>query len=282
MAKEKTCGIYCIENLVNHKKYIGQSVNIDKRWYAHRRTLNLNIHDNCFLQRAWNKYGENNFRFYIVKKCNIEQLDELEKYYIKMFNAFNNDYGYNMSEGGEGTFGYKHSEDTKKLISQIQIGKKLSEHHKEKLRQVWKDKINSGYTPKVSHLLELNKETQKPIDCYNINDGTYICSFDGIHIASKELNVEATNICKVLSCEYKHCNNYYFTYFNEIKLEPNEVILKSGKNPIYEVDKLGNIINLFPNASYCGEKLDLDPSSIVKVCKGKRNSVKGHMFKYAI
>ena len=32
MAKEKICGIYCIENLVNHKKYIGQSVNIYTRW----------------------------------------------------------------------------------------------------------------------------------------------------------------------------------------------------------------------------------------------------------
>lgn len=32
MAKEKICGIYRIENLINHKSYIGQSVDIYKRW----------------------------------------------------------------------------------------------------------------------------------------------------------------------------------------------------------------------------------------------------------
>lgn len=125
MSKEKICGIYCIENLVNGKKYIGQSVDIKKRWYEHRRTLRLNQHDNVFLQRAWNKYNENNFKFSVIETCDINKLNDLEIYYIELFHTFNSKYGYNMTSGGDGCVGYKHTEETKRYISEIQKGKKM-------------------------------------------------------------------------------------------------------------------------------------------------------------
>lgn len=64
MAKEKLCGIYCIENTVNGKKYIGQSVNIYTRWKQHKNDLNNDAHCNEHLQSAWNCYGEEAFKFY--------------------------------------------------------------------------------------------------------------------------------------------------------------------------------------------------------------------------
>ena len=59
MAKEKICGIYCIENIINHKKYIGQSQNVFRRMYNHKNLLRNNKHHNSYLQNSWNKYGEN-------------------------------------------------------------------------------------------------------------------------------------------------------------------------------------------------------------------------------
>lgn len=92
-------GIYKIENLVNNKKYIGQSIDIYRRFYAHKKALKAGKHQ-PYLQKAWNKYGEDNFVFEIIEECEIEKLNELEIFYIKKFNTLNRDFGYNISSGG--------------------------------------------------------------------------------------------------------------------------------------------------------------------------------------
>ena len=100
---EKLCGIYCIENIVNNKKYIGMSRNIKRRWSEHKSHLNSNIHVNKYLQSAWNKYGENNFKFYIIETCNEDKLGERECYYIQFYHTLSHENGYNLTVGGENT-----------------------------------------------------------------------------------------------------------------------------------------------------------------------------------
>ena len=53
-------GIYCIENIINNKKYIGQSKHINERWLKHISELNHGYHHNDYLQKSWNKYGKDN------------------------------------------------------------------------------------------------------------------------------------------------------------------------------------------------------------------------------
>lgn len=93
-------GIYCIENIENGKKYIGQSIDIPQRWNHHRSDLEKHKHPNVHLQRAWDKYGCDNFLFNIVEYCDTSDLNDRERYWIKYYNSLEN--GYNQTSGGDG------------------------------------------------------------------------------------------------------------------------------------------------------------------------------------
>lgn len=95
-----TCGIYMIQNLVNFKIYIGQSVDIERRWGEHKYELNGGYHHNKHLQKSWRKYGQENFEFTIICECDESQLNTMEEYYIFELMAYDPDFGYNKNYGG--------------------------------------------------------------------------------------------------------------------------------------------------------------------------------------
>ncbi len=71
-----TCGIYGI--FQGSRVYIGQSVNIERRWRIHKSSLKLNRHHCQFLQRIFNKHGLSSLQFSTLKVCSVSELDTLE------------------------------------------------------------------------------------------------------------------------------------------------------------------------------------------------------------
>lgn len=97
-------GIYKYQNKINGHIYIGQSVNIEKRYAQHlydaynRPITTIDI--------AINKYGINNFTFEIVEECSVKELNNKEIYWIDFYDSFNN--GYNNTLGGKSLNGGNH------------------------------------------------------------------------------------------------------------------------------------------------------------------------------
>lgn len=136
-------GIYSITNLYTGEIYIGQTIrDFTIRWRNHRRELNNNEHINKHLQNSWNKYGEEAFEFKIVHLCDeLDDLNELEKYYIKKYDCYKN--GFNRTLGGDG-FVYDEEKAEK-------LRKEQSERSKNQMRE--KSKYTSKQVENVKLLL---------------------------------------------------------------------------------------------------------------------------------
>lgn len=131
-------GIYGIRNLINGKIYVGKTgMNFGDRWDSHRSLLNNGKHDNPHLQKAWNKYGKDNFEFIVLEDCEIDELSDREKYYIKLYKDMG--LAYNIHDGGDEGYNLgKHlSEETKQKIGEKNkingIGRKASDETKLKM-----------------------------------------------------------------------------------------------------------------------------------------------------
>lgn len=95
---KKVRGIYKVTNKVNGKVYIGQSVDIGRRWRQH-----MTAEDDIYFHKAIQKYGVENFEWEVIEKCKKSELDERESYWIEYYDSFNK--GYNCTKGGDGVSG---------------------------------------------------------------------------------------------------------------------------------------------------------------------------------
>lgn len=123
------CGIYEIRNLVNGKRYVGQSVSIKRRQYEHLSCLRRGKHRSAKLQHAWNKYGESNFVFSELECVERDKglLASRENFHIAQGSE------YNICPAGESSLGHKWSAESRARLSAARKGKLLTAEHRAKV-----------------------------------------------------------------------------------------------------------------------------------------------------
>lgn len=102
--------VYLTTNLINGKIYVGQTTRTDPNY----------IGSGVYFKSALKKYGKENFIRVILEYCNnLDKLNKQETFWILKFNpTLDRNIGYNLTLGGNGSIGYKHTEKTKQKISQ--------------------------------------------------------------------------------------------------------------------------------------------------------------------
>lgn len=123
-------GIYCIENTINKKQYIGSSKNVYKRKNRHFSELKNGKHKNIKLQNSFNKHGKDSFIFIVLELVeNESELIKREQFFIDQNKPW-----YNINLIANSSFGVKRSKETKEKVRQANLGLKHPE---------WRNKIKS-------------------------------------------------------------------------------------------------------------------------------------------
>jgi group I intron endonuclease len=161
--------IYKATNKINNKSYIGFDSNWPMRKYKHKERSEKS---NQALYCAIRKYGWNSFEWEIIyqsldgKHC----LKYMEPFFILEYQTYTQ--GYNMTIGGDGSVGYKHSKESKELMRILRMGKSFNHKPETKI--------------KIGNKLRGRKYTTEQLKNYGKN--YIITTPDGLRIAIKNLN----------------------------------------------------------------------------------------------
>lgn len=224
---------YCVymHTCPKGKVYIGITRNNPlKRWQN-----GTGYRTNEYFTRAIKKYEWENFKHELLfTGLSEKEAKEKEIYLIAKYKSNQRKYGYNISSGGESRSGTKLTEDHKEKIRQGNLGKKVSEETRKKLskssKRLWSNPnfveymraINTGKNNKMygrQMTVEQKMKTSKQVMQFD-KDGNLINEFISIHEANSITNVCRDSISKCCKGKFKQAGGYIWKFkedFTEIE-----------------------------------------------------------------
>ena len=220
-----SCGIYKIENNVNHMIYIGQSINIENRFIQHKNNKN-----NYDIHVALREYGIENFSFDIIELCNKKELNEREIYWISYYNCQKPN-GYNCTPGGtgwnpaveaskirvaqydlDGNFikEFESISDAERQTLAGHISDVLDKENKKSGEYMWLSLKNRDSFPlKIKKWQDHRSQRKQPIYQLDKNTEEIIAEFDSAKDAAIALGLSgSSHIVGVLNGKRKTCAGY--------------------------------------------------------------------------
>lgn len=273
--------IYKTTNTINNKIYIGQ--------YTGKKLDYLGS-GSIFL-KALKKYKRINFSKEILEYCSsMEELNKQEIYWIKYYNATDKKIGYNLSDGGSGTLGYKFTEEQKEKMSSSHKGLKQSGETIKKRQSKIKglkrsDESRKNISIGLKKLYE-TREHPRLGEKHSAKTKRRIGEKNKKSLTGKKLTEEHKTNISIGYSNRKDKRPLYDKWLEkygkkeaDLKLAEltNNRVKKTSKI-VLQIDINGIIINEF--ASVIEAMKETGFSRIIDVLKGRRNSTKGYIFKY--
>lgn len=292
LSMEIISGIYCIENIINGKKYIGSSKDIYGRWVQHENELNKGRHHSSYLQHAWNKYGKENFNFYIIEECEEDVLYEREQYYYDLYQCYG-DNGYNMCPVSRAPAHKFTIEDVKRGNSKLSI---------EDINNIKKYLCETSIPiPQVAKLIGVGERTLYQIyfkeqyysifkDCNFIKrsknrpqklNGEIVDKIIKMCLEGKtnteigeELNVMPTTVSDI------RCGNTWRHKTCGLDIPKSKKNMSKRKKPVLQYDLDGNLIKRWDSATDINKELGIDFRQISAACHGQKKVVNGFAWRF--
>lgn len=275
--------IYMISNNYDTNVYIGQTRRpAETRWKEH---IYAATHGgDSYMYRAMNKHGIENFFFEIIENVQDDKLNEREVYWISHYNSYHS--GYNLTMGGGG-------------LSYIEESEKI------KVRKLWDDgypfkficnNVDISPTSVQKVLLDYGNYTQeeskhrgyqitrthRPVAQYD-NNGNFVELYPLISEAAKKYGIPRENIWDACNYQNRRAAGYMWRYVDDEGNYPKSIkpFKPKSQKTIGIFDKKdGSLIAVYPSVIETCEATGFDKSNIVAVCRGRKKSCYGFIFKY--
>lgn len=287
--------IYKIENNINNKIYIGQTVNEKRRINEHRKGKNAEY---MLIDAAILKYGYKQFSYDIVfekivddkdyeqlkKELNLKEIEYIEKFNSRV------PYGYNILKGGHSVcgkdnpmYGKHFTQDqlnklsnSHKGIQNPMKGKHYTKRQKEIMAEKWRNTIqkkhNNGYIFQRKNIIVFkNGQNKGTYPNAKEIERAFGINYKRVHYALKRM--------RPLDSEWVFI---YESKYNENILKEilkNETIKKQEHFKVKQLDNNNNVVAIFDS---CEQASKIFGRHVWECCNGKRKTCKGYKFEYII
>ena len=277
------CGIYKIQNLINGKIYIGQSIDIQYRFNNHK-SESFNPKSNAYdtaIHRAIRKYGIENFSFEVVEECEQEKLREQEIYWIDYYDSFGN--GYNLTSGGEGVQTTNIKQvwklwDDGLSVKEIATIVDCQQHTVIRILESY-DQYNKVESYRRGRE-NAKQKMYKPVLQYD-KKGNFIKKYNSSIEAEDQTGIDANDIRNAVVGNQKSAGGYQWT--SEDADPPGEYNAKSmnDKKPVLQFDLDGNFIAEYESLNEAAKAVGLkNVNSISRCCNGKQYTAAGYYWRW--
>jgi hypothetical protein len=239
-------GIYKITNLINGKFYIGQSIDINYRFYEH--IIGVGLNHNSAIDAAIKKYGKENFSYEILEKCDKADVFERERYWAETVYGGQcyAPLGYNIDRAGRGfhkvNWVSQYSLKGNKIKSYITVADASRElgvsapaiRQAIKRKGICKESIWAlGLADTIDPYMP--PEYGIPIHCYD-EYGTLKLSFKNGVEAAEYFNITTSAISSYVNHKhgYVKCCDYYLAKDGEDPIIKEKIKHTTNGKPCYE------------------------------------------------
>ena len=292
---ERLSGIYKITNLKNNLVYIGQTVN-----FGIRRRDHWSDKTNDDLHNDIQKLGREYFKFEIIEKCDVDQLDEREKYWIEYYDSYN--MGYNNTEGGSGNKLNAKNSQCMPVYAYNLDGTFAAEYYSIASAMRTLNMKSNNITRCIIHndnhhhsggfMWRTYKTDQIPafeknlggksIYCYDLNTRLFVKEYKTVTEAGIELYGKRTpHICSAANGSRKSACGFLWSYEKFERLPDDYQGAKRSLQKVYAYDmKTREFVKEYPNAYQAEIQLNGNKNKISDVILGLRKSWKGFLWSY--